>query len=81
LQLEVRERILCSDYYCVAHAVLEVASKMGIAHIEEVEDHARMFAELITDEGYFDDEYTFTALRELEVANYRINYKALPGRV
>ena len=76
LQLEVRERILCPDYYCVVHAALEaVLQKIGITQIEEVEEHVKKLAELITDEGYLDDEYTFTVFRELEVTIYRINYE------
>jgi hypothetical protein len=70
LWLEVKEKTICLDSYCVARAVIEsVLERVGVlnAQVEKmVERYVERLGELISD-GWYDGPYTF------EVGNLRIS--------
>jgi phosphosulfolactate phosphohydrolase-like enzyme len=79
LWLEIKEKTVCLDWYCVARAVIELAlEKIGIkinAQVEKaIEEHVEKLAELISDEKHF-DAYTF--YMDLKFSVYEISFDVI----
>jgi hypothetical protein len=76
LWLEVKEKVMCQDSECLAHAVLETAlEKIGKINTQTekmIEDHVERLGKLISDRRY-DDPYTFT-MGHLKISVYDIKF-------
>lgn len=78
IQLEVKEKVMCLDYFCVAQAALEaILEKIGVgAKIQT--DNVKELAELINND--FFEEYTFYVpynTSTLKITIYSVRYDVI----
>jgi hypothetical protein len=82
IQLEVREKVICLDLFCVARGAIEAAlEEIGIninSQVERtIEEHLEKLVQLLNEE--IDDSYTFTVplpSRDLKITIHNIQYDA-----
>jgi hypothetical protein len=77
IQLQVREKVICLDLFCVARGAIEATlEKIGINinQIEKtIEEHVEKLAQLLNEE--IDDSYTFTVpFGNLKITVHNIQY-------
>ncbi|MFZ8839723.1 MAG: hypothetical protein ACO2PM_12620 [Pyrobaculum sp.] len=77
LWIEIREKALCRDVFCVARVVIEaLMDKTGLNEPQIPEEHVERLGKMISDEdGYAlsEDGYTFTA-GQLKITVYDVEF-------
>ena len=76
LWIEIKEKALCPDVFCVARVVVEALMQKAGINVEPLEEHVERLGKLISDEdGYAlsEDGYTFMA-GPLEITVYDVEF-------